>query len=63
MIPEYYSAESTEISVARETDGGQEQGIQKDWVVAWAGQAQEPAACLLNTRTTQQLGKLGQGQS
>lgn len=40
MIPEYDCAESIETSVARETKGIQEQGIQNSVVDECAGQAQ-----------------------
>lgn len=49
MFPEYYCAESIEISVARETEGTQEQGIQNSTVDNHAGQAQEAAFLLLSS--------------
>lgn len=58
MIPEYYYAESIVISVSRETDGGQEHGIQ----MGRAAELRSLTTCLLITWTTQWLGKLGQGQ-
>ena len=48
MIPEYDCAESIETSVARETEGTQEQGIQNSTVDKCAGQAQE-SACLFSS--------------
>ena len=47
MIPEYYCAESIETSVARETEGTQEQGIQNSIGDECAGQAQK-SDCLFS---------------